>query len=94
MTSAYLSLPLRSLRDLHDEVAAQVLARQQQQEALLEAMTDAELIVCFENAEELREAHDRLGDELGPLLNRLEEIEEEIAWHDRGEDARERPLTL
>ncbi len=92
--SAYLDLPLRSLRDLYDEVAAHVLEREQQQEALIEAITDAELSLCFENAEELRQAHDRLGDELGPLRGRLDEIEEELAWALRGEERRDNPITL
>ena len=92
--SPFLSLPLRSLRDLYDEVAAQVLDREQQQEALIEAITDAELILCFEDADQLREAHDRLGDELGPLLDRLEEIEEELAWIERGEERGLSPIVL
>lgn len=90
----YLDLPLRSLRELYDEVAAEVLDREQKQEALMEAITDADLSLCFDNADDLREAHDRLGDELGPLIARMEEIEEELAWIERGEDARERPIVL
>ena len=92
--SPYLSLDPRSLRDLYAETEAAVREREQQQEALMEAMTDAELSLCFEEHDALAAAHDRLGDELGPLLDRLEQIEEEIAWAERGEDARERPLTL
>ena len=94
MTSAYLSLPLRSLRELYDEAAAAVLDRELQQEALMEAMTDAELRSCFEEYDKLSEAHDRLDDELEALLDRIEEIEEEIAWAWRREDARERPREL
>ncbi len=93
----YLDALLRSLRDLYDEVAAHVFEREQQQEALMEAITDAELLLCFDEPERLdilRAAYDRLSDELVPLLDRLDEIEEELAWTLRGEERRDNPLTL
>ncbi len=87
--SDFLDLPLRSLRDLYDEVAAQVLDREQRQEALLIAKTAADLELRFEEAEALGEEHDRLDGELAPLLDRLEEIEEELAWIERREERRD-----
>ena len=92
--SDYLDLPLRSLRGLYDEVAAQVLDRERRQEALMLAKTEADLELRFEEADALGAEHDRLGDELGPLMDRMEEIEEEIAWIERGEDRRDNPMVL
>jgi hypothetical protein len=89
-----LNIPLRSLRELYDEIAAQVLDREQQQEALILAKTEAELEIRFEEADALGDEHDRLDSELAPLLDRMEEIEEELAWIERGEDRRDNPMVL
>ena len=79
----YLDLPLRTLREVHDETAEEVERLKALQERLMERKTDAELELRFEEADALGEEHDALDTPLAPLLDRLETLEDELAWRER-----------
>jgi hypothetical protein len=80
MTSEYLGQPLRSLSDIRAETEAAVRDLEQRQEGLCLLKTEADLELRFEAADELGERIDALSDKLGPLLDRLDTLEEEIAF--------------
>lgn len=91
MTSEYLQMPLRTLREAYDDLALLVLDREQRQEGLL--LRKADLESRFD-ADKLGEQIDAISDELEPLLDRLDWLEEEIAWRERAEERQASPIVL
>ena len=81
--SCYLDLPLRSMRDLASETEAEIAALEAQAEALMERKTVADLELRFEESDDLGSQVDAISDKLGPLLDRLETLEDEIAWREQ-----------
>jgi len=78
----YLDLPLRSLRDLAGETEAEIAALEAKKRDLTYA---AEMVNDLEpwrsaDADALLAQADTISDQLGPLLDRLETLEDEIAW--------------
>ena len=94
MTSEYLFLPLRSLRDLAGETERKIAELEERQRQLLEREIVADLELRFADCDALLAESDRISDELGPLIARLDEIEEEIAWAERGEERSLSPIVL
>jgi hypothetical protein len=83
MTSEYLDLPLRSLRDLAAETEAAIDRLETEREVMETRMMHASLELRFDDEGELGEILDRIADELGPLNGRREMLEDEIAWRNR-----------
>ena len=83
MRSSFLDLPLRSLRDLASETEAEIADLEAQAEALMERRTVADLELRFEESDELGYQIDAISDKLGPLQDRLETLEDEIAWREQ-----------
>jgi hypothetical protein len=81
--SEYLDLPLRSLRDLAGETEAEIAAIEARQADIIEQKTVAELELRFADADQLGYQHDDLDDRRAALADRLETLEDEIAWREQ-----------
>ena len=91
MPSDYLMLRLRELTEFHDEIEAKLAAFTDKQHALSLSLLHADHPIAYD---EIAQAIDQLSDEIAALQDRLDMIEEEIAWRDRCEERRDTPIVV
>ncbi len=87
--SDYLDRPLRSLSELRDEIACEVAEVEAQQITTARQMLEADSPEAYDDLEAAASRHER---ELHRLMDRLDEVEEELAWAHRDDPGR--PITL
>jgi chromosome segregation ATPase len=90
----FLGLDLDDLYDLQGELARQADSLEARRDLLVEQRIEAELELRQEEAGAIGAAIDAVGDELGPLQDRLEEIDDEISWRSERESRAYSPMVL
>jgi predicted nucleic acid-binding Zn-ribbon protein len=90
----FLGLDLDDLYDLQGELARQTESLEARQELLTALRDAAELELRTQEFDALGEAIDAVSDELGPLQDRLEEVDDEISWRSERESRRYSPMVL
>ena len=82
------------LTDKRDELLARIEALELQRANLVRKHVQAGQNGSVMGQDGLGEYIDAIGDKLGPLRDRLEEIEEELGWDDWREERRNSPIVL